>query len=467
MPLWTGDELNTIFNSSLPSNLEIQGVNIDSRQVKAGDLFIAIHGVSQDGHQFTSKACENGAAVVLVDHEISGLSCPQIIVPDTLVALQQMAVFSRSRSLSTVIAITGSVGKTSTKEMLAFCLAGFGDVSFSEASFNNHWGVPLSLARLPRDAKFSIFEIGMNNPGEIAPLVSIVRPHISLITTIAPAHIGNMGNMLSIVREKASIYSGIVSDGIAIVPADTEYFDFLLSEVGELACKQVISFGTSEIADVRLIDYIPMEQGAKVKVSTAQEEIVFSFPLRGKHLAVNSLIIIGLATALNLDLDRLKKLLEKVPEIKNRGKVYNITINHKNITLIDDAYNANLTSMKAGIDVLAGYPIANKGRKIAVIGEMLELGEFANSHHEEIAQYLNSHSIDKIYAVGGQAMRHGFMALQTEKQGIFVETAMELFTSLLADLQTNDVILVKGSKGSKVSLIVDGLLKVANVDSKV
>lgn len=465
--LWTGAELNQLFGSSLSPDLQITGVSIDSRTLQPGDLFVALQGISQDGHLFVDRAVQNGAAAVLVSQEIPGLSCPQIIVFDTLVALGEMGDFARMRSLATIIAITGSVGKTSTKEILAHILAEFGEVSFSVASFNNHWGVPLSLARLSRTAKFGIFEIGMNHTGEIAPLVAKVKPHISLVTNVAPAHIGNMGNMQAIATEKSTIYSGLTAGGVAIIPSDTEFYLFLSGIAGRYSPKQIISFGTDEQADIRLLSYRSDDDGGFVEANIRGDIFEYLLPLRGKHFAVNSLISWAVAISLNLDLAQVCARLETMPPIKNRGEIYELELNGKKIVLIDDAYNANLTSMKAGIDVLMDYRWQHQGRRIAILGEMLELGAYASDHHAELGHYLASREVDIVYLTGGEAMEHCLSVLPEIKQHVCVRQPLDLVPSLVRDLQNGDVLLVKGSKGSRVSLVVDDLLKTAVTKNKV
>ncbi|WP_156961969.1 UDP-N-acetylmuramoyl-tripeptide--D-alanyl-D-alanine ligase [Candidatus Paracaedibacter symbiosus] len=467
MVVWTGIELNEIFGTTLDPKLEITGVSIDSRTIQAGDLFVALQGVSQDGHLFVEQAVQNGAAVVLVSKEIAGLNCPQIVVFDTLRALREMAEFARMRSLATIIAITGSVGKTSTKEILAHVLEVFGDVSFSAASFNNHWGVPLSLARLPKEAKFGVFEVGMNHAGEIAPLAALIKPHISVITSIVPAHIGNMGSMQAIATEKAAIYSGLVAGGTAIIPCDTEFYTFLSSVAAEYSPKQILGFGESDAADVRLLNYRSNECGGMVDISIEGEELQYIFPLRGRHFAVNSLSVISVAISLNLDVNEVCARLETMPAIKNRGEIYELEIDGKKVTLIDDAYNANLVSMKAGIDVLMEYSWSHRGRRIAVLGEMLELGNYATPHHKELGRYLEAHEVDLVYLTGGEAMQQCLVVLPEVKQHVCVRNPLDLVPSLRRDLQNGDVILVKGSKGSRVSLVVDELLKAASIKNKI
>lgn len=467
MVLWTGTELNQLFATSLIADLQVTGVSIDSRTLKPGDLYVALRGVSQDGHLFVEKAAQSGAAAVLISHPMPHLSCPQIVVPNTLKALEKMAQFARERSLATIIAITGSVGKTSTKEILAHVLAEFGPVCFSAASFNNQWGVPLSLARLSRHAKFGIFEIGMNHAGEIAPLVAMVKPHISVITNIGPAHIGNMEGIQAIATEKAAIYSGLDAGGIAIIPSDTEFYPFLAGLAASYAAKQIISFGVSNQADVQLLSYHSTEKGGVVKARVQDIFVDYTLPLRGQHFALNSLMAFAIAAALNLDKERVGLRLQSMPAIKNRGEIYELEIEGKKIVLIDDAYNANLISMKAGIDVLMDYRWQPQGRRIAVLGEMLELGDYAIPHHCELSNYLESKKVDMVYLSGGNAMQHCLDGLPQLTQRGCVSQPLDLIPALRAELRQGDVILVKGSKGSRVSLVVDELLKTATVKTKI
>lgn len=467
MALWTGTELNQIFGTSLAADLQITGVSIDSRTLQPGDLYVALQGVSQDGHIYAEKALQQGASAILVSQLMPALSCPQVVVENTLKALEKMADFARARSLATIIAITGSVGKTSTKEILAHVLADFGEVSYSVASFNNQWGVPLSLARLSRSAKFGVFEIGMNQPGEIGPLVARVNPHISVVTNIGPAHIGNMEGIQAIATEKAAIYSGLTSGGTAILPSDTEFYPFLAGLAASYSATQILSFGVGNQADIQLLNYASTEKGGQVTAQVAEEMLDYRLPLRGHHFAVNSLIAFAVATALKLDKGRVCTQLGTMPAIKNRGEIYELELEGKKIVLIDDAYNANLISMKAGIDVLMDYRWQLQGRRIAILGEMLELGRYAIPHHCELGGYLESQKVDVVYGAGGEAMQHCLGELPAPKQGGFVSQPLDLIPSLRANLQNGDVLLVKGSKGSRVSLVVDELLKTATVKTKI
>lgn len=465
MALWTATELNHLFHCSLPEEIQIQGVSIDSRTLVPGDLYVALHGVAQDGHLYIPHAIEKGAAAVLVSRFQENLSCPQILVKDTLEALKEMGKYARQRSQATVLAITGSVGKTSTKEILAHTLAAFGTVHYSAANFNNHWGVPLSLARLPRDAKYAIFEIGMNHPGEIAPLAQLVRSHICLITNIAPAHIGNLQTLEDIAKEKATICAGLEKGGIAILPQDSDFYPFLRDQAQKYGATQIYTFGKNPLSDISLINYEPVEEGGRVTIKLQDLDLSYSLSLRGHHFAINSLTAFAVALACNLDASCVAQRLQTMPAIKNRGEFYELKWLGKKIILIDDAYNANLISMQAGIDVLVNYP--KKGRRIAILGEMLELGSYAEAHHQHIGTYLQEKNVDRVYVTGGAVTKECLAQLPTAKRGVYAAHPLDLLPFLKEEVQEGDILFVKGSKGSKASLIVQELLNTSSEKTKI
>jgi UDP-N-acetylmuramoyl-tripeptide--D-alanyl-D-alanine ligase len=455
MNLWTGIELNQIFNANVPQDLSITGISIDTRTIKSGDLFVALKGEGRDGHDFLDKAAEAGAVAALVSCVNPNLSLPQILVNDTLNALTLLGEKARTRTKARVIAITGSVGKTSTKEVLAQVLSAFGRVSYAHASYNNHWGVPLSLARMDRHADFAIFEIGMNNPGEIAPLAQLVKPEIAIITTIAPAHIGHMGSLQAIAEEKSDIFLGLLPGGQAIIPHDTSYKDLLIHKAQSHGAGKVTTVGKSMGADYRLLSCQsqPSHQGSFIEIEVREQ----TYPCSGEHLAHIALTVCAVAEGLNLDLDKVVETLPRVQPIKGRGYHHQIIYKGMDIHLVDDAYNANVTSMLAGLKVLT--TLKTQGRRIAVIGEMLELGDFAYDHHREIFQFMVDESIDLVFATGGKAVEMCFQELPIAKQGGYARTAQELIPMVLKELCLHDILYVKGSKGSRVSLVVDALLE--------
>lgn len=459
MTLWTSKEISEIFNCQLPAGFDVKGVSIDSRTLQSGDLFFALKTPTSDGHDFVLDAARKGAVAVVVSKQVPGCTCPQIMVDSTFRALQDLGRYGRMRSKAKIIAITGSVGKTTTKEVLRHVLEGIGGVSASVASYNNHWGVPLSLARLPKDAKFGIFEIGMNNPGEITPLSEMVNPHVAIITAIAPAHIGQMGSLENIAKEKACIFDGLMQEGIAVLSADSEFFPFLKAKALQHHPDQLVTFGESASAEVRLIDYESVGEKALITFAIGgREKQSFSYSLMGRHLAAAALIALAVAKTLKLDLKTILKRLETMEPVNGRGKVYSINLNGNLVKLVDDSYNANLVSTLAALDTLASVLLKDTGKRIAVLGEMLELGSHAIDHHQQVAKACLEKGIDRVYFCGGSAMKQAFDLLPEKCRGGFVATAQELIKPILNDVCPNDIILIKGSKGSRVSLIAEALI---------
>lgn len=463
MTLWTGAELNKLFDENLPQTLVISGVSIDSRTAKPGDLYIALQGVYSDGHLYVHAAVQNGCIAVLVDRLIPGLpeGISQIVVSDTLAALQILGQAARQRTKAKVIAITGSVGKTSTKEMLRKILTNFGSVSWSLASYNNHWGVPLSLARLPEDADFAVFEVGMNHPGEIEPLACQIRPHVAAITPIAPAHLGYMGSIEAIAQEKSTIFKGLLPNGAAIFCADSSFNAYLNDQAQHCKAAQIFTYGSSKNADFQLLAYAPTHNGTAGHVTAAYkgQQVSYDFSIAGIHQAQNSVLCLAVLKALDLDWKAVTPFFKNLEPVQGRGVFHEIILDEsRRILLLDDAYNANLASMKAAIDMLIGIEPQDGGRRIIVFGEMLELANEAESHHQQVAQYINDAPISCAYFVGGTAIQHGFSHLHPKKQGLFLHQAVDLQPTFSHLLQNNDVILIKGSKGSRVSILVDCLL---------
>jgi UDP-N-acetylmuramoyl-tripeptide--D-alanyl-D-alanine ligase len=470
MILWTGIELNRIFSANLAEEICITGISIDTRTLKPGDLFVALKGENGDGHTFLAQAEQKGAVAALVSRRDPFLAIPQIVVQDTLQGLRELAQAARQRTKAHVIAITGSVGKTSTKEILAQVLSCFGKVSYAQASYNNHWGVPLSLALIKPDAQFAILEIGMNNPGEIAPLSQLVRPHIGVITNIAPAHIGHMGSLDAIAAEKSHIFDGLEAPAIAIVPTDDiqedkNFYQFFKAKAHNQGAQRIISFGKEATAEFRLKTYQQNSSGtgAALDIEVGKKHFQYQWPLVGEHLANIALIVHAVAEVLNLKQDEVCQALTKVHPIKGRGIHHHILVKGQQIYLIDDAYNANLTSMLAGLKVLKTIKPQKKGRRIAVLGEMLELGDFALDHHQRIAQFLDNSEIDQVFLTGGIAMLHCYNTLPEHLRGGYTQQVQELVPLVMNYLRPHDVVFVKGSKGSRVSVVVEALLAQSQV----
>lgn len=465
MSLWMKSELENLFICSLPNDFECHGVSIDTRTLKKGDIFLAVTGPNFDGHLFAKTAEAKGASAIIATRPLPEVSCPVIIVESILTALCSMARTARARTKGRVVAITGSVGKTTAKEFIHQVLSQFGSAYCVPESYNNHWGVPLTLSRVPRETQYVIVEIGMNHAGEIAPLCEMVRPHVAIITSIASAHIGNMGSLDEIAKEKASIFVGLEPEGVAVIPADISFHDYLKSMALKRFPRHVYSFGETAKAGIRLHGYEALTDfTSRAKVNIGDTTIPFKLPTSGKHMALNALTVFAVASAFRLNLTKVGKALEKITTMKGRCQIHRVDIAKGDqsfpITLIDDSYNANSYSMKAGIDVLDTIRQQKGGRSIAVLGEMLELGSYALSEHQEIASYCQEKNVDVVFACGGVPISQAFSSGEKQTHSYQIK-AEDLIPIVLDALQPNDVVFVKGSKGSKVSLVADALLAAA------
>jgi UDP-N-acetylmuramoyl-tripeptide--D-alanyl-D-alanine ligase len=456
--LWTSAEIADATEGQASVPFAASGVSIDTRTLRPGDLFVALTDV-RDGHDFVGAAFDKGAAAALVSRPVGG--GPEVRVSDVLAGLTALGAAGRARARARVVAVTGSVGKTSTKDMLRAVLSAQGSVHAAEASYNNHWGVPLTLARLPADADFAVIEIGMNHPGEIAPLARLARPHVAMITTVAAAHLEAFESLEGIAREKASIFEGLEAGGIAVVNADLAVTPILVAAAGSAS---LIRFGESEAADVRVLDVQVAGEATVVRASLAGIPILFKLASPGRHLAVNAAGVIAAAQALGADpaVAALDLGLWQPPAGRGTREtvVMDVVYDEMAFDLIDDAFNANPASMAAALDVLAAAPVRDnvgrvrKGRRVAVLGDMLELGPTEAALHAGLAGHPAMARVDMVHCVGPR-MRALWQALPEKRRGDWAETAPEMSARAKGLVDAGDVVLVKGSKGSKVSLVVE------------
>lgn len=452
--LWSADEIALATGGKAIGQWSVAGVSIDSRTVLPGELFIALRGPNHDGHQFVRSALDRGAACLVerVPAKV-GDTAPLVQVDDTMAALTALGRAARSRSHARIAAITGSVGKTGTKEALRMALLPQGTTHASVQSFNNHWGVPLSLAREPRNAVYAVYELGMNAPGEIAHLASLVRPEVAVITTIAPAHLGRFTSIDAIAAAKAEIFEGLLPGGTAILDRDNPYFPALKEAAQAADCGRVIGFGEADDADARLLASRIRQDGSDVRMMLDGKEIRYRIGAPGDHWVKNSLAVVAAAAALGADPEVAGHALENVTPPKGRGQRHRIARPGGSVELIDESYNANPASMRAALGLLAPSP----GRKIAVLGDMLELGEQSARLHAELAQPIIESRVDRVFTVG-TAMRHLHAVLPKDLRGIHVERAGAMTPILSSELLPGDTLLVKGSLGSAMGQIVDALL---------
>ena len=465
-PLWTASEIAAATGGAAQSEWAAQGVSIDTRSLRQGDLFVALTDV-RDGHDFVADALARGAAGALVSHRPEGVGedAPLVMVDDVLAALTALGREGRARSAARVIAITGSVGKTSTKEMLRVMLARQGRVHAAEASYNNHWGVPLTLARMPRETDYAFVEIGMNHPGEIAPLARLARPHVALITNVAPAHLEALGSLDAIAREKAAIMEGLSAEGLAVLPADGEApQEILHAHARELGVETRL-FGTDPRAAYRLHSVRLAREALVIDARAYGRELLVKLPGAGRHFAPVALGALAAADAAGADLALAALDLGNWSPPPGRGARERLrldAVEPDELLLIDDAYNANPASLGAALEMLAeiapgpGPGGEGRGRRVAILGDMLELGADEAVLHAGFATHPSMQSIDIVHCVGPR-MAHLWEALPAARRGRRSESAEELGAVAHRLVSAGDVVLVKGSKGSQVARVVDAL----------
>ncbi|OFX00415.1 MAG: hypothetical protein A3E78_15985 [Alphaproteobacteria bacterium RIFCSPHIGHO2_12_FULL_63_12] len=431
------------------------GLSIDTRTLEPGEMFVALID-ARDGHDYVNSAFERGASAALVARapENAPDGAPLLIVSDTLEGLRDLARAARLRNFGKRIAVTGSVGKTSTKEMLRAAFSAFGRVHASDKSFNNHWGVPLTLARMPIDSDFGIFEIGMNHAGEITPLTRLVAPHVAIVTTVAPAHLEFFGTVEKIAEAKAEIFLGVVKGGAAVLPIDNDHFSLLRRRAAEAGVARILTFGEDARADVRLLSYRGDGARAEIAASVFGETLEFALDAPGRHQAMNALAVIAAARALGVSAARAGAGLAGLGAAVGRGAQSTVRLaSGAEIILIDESYNANPTSMAAAFAVLAQTKPKQGGRRIAVLGQMLELGPQGPALHAGLAQPLLAAGIDALY-VAGALMDHLWEKTPPALRAGKAADARALAPTILQALKDGDIVMVKGSNGSKVSEIV-------------
>jgi len=452
--LWTSDEIAAAACGIASASFEVSGVTFDSREVGPGDLFVAMPGTVHDGHVFVDAAFEAGAAGVIVSQPVNG---PHVLVDDVFAALQALGRASRERSGATIIGVTGSVGKTSTKEALYAALDRNrpGRVHRSVKSYNNHTGVPLSLARMPRDAEFAVLEMGMNNKGEIAALTRQVRPHVAVVTAIAPAHIENLGSEEAIADAKAEIFDGLESGGVAIVPNDTPHRDRLVKAARRHA-DRIITFGGGD-ADVHALHAVTAEGGGSlISAALLERELTFTISQRGEHWVSNALAVLAAVEAVSEDVAIAGLALADLGGLKGRGQRHLIEIDGGEVLLIDESYNANPASMAATLKSLGDEREVT--RRIAVLGPMRELGEHSAELHAGLAPSIRDARVDQLILIGDEmrplaerVVGHIPLDLVTS-----VDEATEL---LRRTVHPGDAVLVKASNSVGLAKLVESMAK--------
>jgi UDP-N-acetylmuramoyl-tripeptide--D-alanyl-D-alanine ligase len=462
--LWTVEAMATAMaaerHGALPQS--ISGISIDTRSIAPGEAFFAIQGDNRDGHEFVAAvlAAKAGVAVVAADRRAQFPNdAPLLVVPDVLAALRDLAAAARLRTAAKVIGVTGSVGKTSTKEALRLALSKDGKTHASAASYNNHWGVPLSLARLPADARYAVLEMGMNHAGEIAPLSQLARPHVALITTIAPVHLEFFGSLAKIADAKAEIFLGLEPGGVAVLNRDIAQFAHLARRANEAKVARIVSFGEHAKADARLIKCVLHPRCSTVQADILGTELTYKIGAPGRHMVMNSLAVLAVAELVGADLALAALALAELKAISGRGAPTELDLPGGEALLIDESYNANPVSVDAALALLGQAPIGPQGRRIAVLGDMLELGPKGKALHRGLAAAVEANAIDLVFCCG-PLMHSLWRALPAGRCGGYAEDSAALEAQVVPAIRAGDVVMVKGSLGSRMAPIVKALQRV-------
>jgi len=457
--LWTANEVAEALGIANAGDFTAHGVSIDSRTLESGELFVALAGPRHDGHDHIAAALSAGAPAAIVARAPAGLPNSErlLVVPDTLEALRQLGKAGRRRARARIAAVTGSVGKTGAKEALRLALAAQAETHASAGSFNNHIGVPLTLARLPVDAAYGAFEIGMNHVGEIEPLVRLVRPHVAIVTNVEPVHLEFFpdNGLDGIAEAKAEIFEA--GGETAVLNRDNAYFDFLAARARSRGFTRVVGFGAHDSADARLLDAAVEPAGTTVTAELNGRRLTYRLGVAGLHWAQNSLAVLAAVDALGADLAPALGALEKLTPPKGRGQRHRVPCRGGSCELIDDAYNASPVSMRAALAVLGAAAPGIGGRRIAALGDMLELGPDSPRMHADLAGALVAQGIDLVFTCG-RLMAELDAALPQRLRAAHAADSRELAPLVKAALRPGDVVLVKGSRGSRMGHVVETLL---------
>lgn len=437
--------------------VHVTGFSIDSRSIAPGEGFIAIRGSHRDGHDFVGKALAAGAGCAVVDEAFPRDEETQAVrVVDTFDALNDLGRSARARATdAVVIAVTGSVGKTGTKEALRVALSPSGTVHASSKSYNNHWGVPLTLANMPRGIDFGVFEIGMNHAGEIDVLTKLVRPHIAIVTTVAPVHLGFFASVEEIADAKAEIFRGLEPGGTAILNRDNPYFERLAAHARKQGA-EIVSFGEDRLADARLLASDLGPEGSEVTADILGETVSFRLGTPGRHVVQNTLAVLAAVKVAGADLAASAEALGGVRAQAGRGERCAFATDAGQTCIVDESYNANPASVRAALATLGLAPRSDYKRRVAVLGDMLELGDEGPKLHRDLAEAVDVSGIDVVFACG-ELMASLFQALPPGRQGAYAETSEKLTRALVAGVLPGDIIMVKGSLGSRMAPLVEAL----------
>ena len=433
------------------------GVSIDTRAIAPSDLFVALKGPRFDGHDFVDTALANGAAAAMVDRVMPNIDPTRLLaVPDTQVGLEALAKAARTRSNAKIVAITGSVGKTGAKEALAALLGAQGPTHASSGNLNNQVGMPLSLARMPAASAYGVFEIGMNHAGEIAPLSAMLRPHVAIVTNVEAVHLEFFPDVEAIADAKAEIFAGLDTDGAAILNRDNPHFDRLAAAAKARGVGNIWGFGEAGGAEGRLTAIALDAAGSTVEATILGQAVRFRLPLPGRHQAQNALAVLLAVAAVGGDVLAAAHVIEELAPVKGRGVTSQVLVAGGSFKIVDETYNASPASVRAAIAVLGMTPPGEGGHRLAVLGDMLELGETGRAVHAGLAETLIADGIDRVFTAG-PLMRHLQDALPAGMKGGHAGDSASLAPLVAASARPGDVVLVKGSAGSRMDIVVTAL----------
>jgi UDP-N-acetylmuramoyl-tripeptide--D-alanyl-D-alanine ligase len=461
-PLWTLDAMAQAMKAERAGALpvSVNGISIDSRGIGAGEAFFAIKGDNRDGHEFVPAALKGGAGVAVVAtgwHGGGVDNAPHLRVPDVLEGLRALARAARARLDAKVIGVTGSVGKTGTKEALRLALGSNGVTHASVASYNNHWGVPLSIARCPADVRYAVFEMGMNHAGEIEPLSRLARPHVAIITTVEPVHLEYFASVEAIADAKAEIFRGLEPAGAAVINRDNPYYERLAAAARGAGVERIVSFGEHARADARLVKSSLQPDCSTVQARIRGADVTYKLGAPGQHVVLNSLAVLAAVSLVGADLALAALALAELAPPTGRGARVTLSLgNGEPALLIDESYNANPASMRAAIALLGQAEIGPRGRRIAVLGDMLELGTAGPDLHRGLVEPIRAHGIDLVFCCG-PLMHALWEALPSERRGGYAEGAGALEADVIAAIRPGDAVMIKGSLGSRMAPIVKAL----------
>jgi UDP-N-acetylmuramoyl-tripeptide--D-alanyl-D-alanine ligase len=459
--LWTLEAMAEAMRAERAGRLpaSVSGISIDTRTIASGEAFFAIKGDNRDGHEFVASALKAGAglAVVAADHRNDfPHDAPLLVVPDVLDGLRNLARAARARMAARVVAVTGSVGKTGTKDALRLSLGREGETHASVASYNNHWGVPLSLARCPASARYAVFEIGMNHAGEIEPLTRLVRPQVAVVTAIEPVHLEFFGSLEAIADAKAEMFLGVERGGAAVINRDNAQFERLAASAKRAGVDRIVSFGEHPLADARLLKCALQSDGSGVEARIFGTDLTYKLGAPGRHLVMNSLAVLATVALVGADLAVAALALAELRPASGRGSRLTLDLPRGTALLIDESYNANPASMRAALALLGQVETQALGRRVAILGDMLELGPRGPELHRELGRSVLANNIDLVFCCG-PLMRALWDALPASRRGGYAETSAALEGDVLSAVQAGDAIMVKGSLGSRMAPIVKAL----------